>query len=124
MSESILSTAIPQLPSGDIRITAAFFADGLGFEIAAVYAEQRFLIVRRGGAEVHFWQTDTAEDARHYGAASSCYIRVRGIDLLHAEFLRRGVQCRQAPLTQPWGMREMQVDDPYGNAIRFGEDPG
>jgi hypothetical protein len=23
--------------------------------------------------------------------------------------------------TQPWGMHEMQIDDPYGNAIRFGE---
>ena len=22
---------------------------------------------------------------------------------------------------QPWGMHEMQIDDPYGNAIRFGE---
>lgn len=21
----------------------------------------------------------------------------------------------------PWGMNEMQVDDPYGNAIKFGE---
>ena len=22
--------------------------------------------------------------------------------------------------TQSWGMHEMQIDDPYGNAIRFG----
>jgi hypothetical protein len=22
---------------------------------------------------------------------------------------------------QPWGMQEMQIDDPYGNAIRFGD---
>lgn len=122
MSRSTLSAAIPQLPSGDIQVTADFFTSKLGFEIGAIYSEHKHLIVHRGAAEIHFWQADSEQDAKHYGSASSCYIRVEGIESLYAEFQDRGVDFRYALTRQPWGMNEMQVDDPYGNAIRFGED--
>lgn len=34
---------------------------------------------------------------------------------------RLGAPFRYELRVQPWGMTEMQIDDPYGNAIRFGE---
>lgn len=116
-----LSSAIPQLPSGDIEKTAGFFEAKLKFQIVAKFAEYKHLIVRRDAAEIHFWQTLTEEDAGKLGSQSSCYIRVDNIQALFDEFRRNGAVFRYELMAQPWGMYEMQIDDPYGNAIRFGE---
>ncbi len=117
-----LSPAFPQLPSGDIEKTAKFFIDRLGFEIVAKYVEQKFLIVKRGAAEIHFWQAETESEAKRLGVASSCYIRVENIEILFNEFKNRNAVFRYELKKQPWGMYEMQIDDPYLNAIRFGEE--
>lgn len=116
-----LKIAIPQLPSGDIEKTADFFATVLGFEVLAKFPEHNHLIVARGSAEIHFWQLDTEQHAHDLGSESSCYIRVKNIESLFSELRDRKAPFRYELTLQPWGMNEMQVDDPYGNAIRFGE---
>lgn len=116
-----LSPAIPQLPSGDIEKTAKFFTEKLGFEVVAKYPQQKFLIVRREQAEIHFWQTDSEEDAKNLGRESACYIRVENIEPFFEELKKREAVFRYELTQQPWGMNEMQIDDPYLNAIRFGE---
>ncbi len=121
MPDANLSSAIPQLPSGDIEKTAEFFETKLNFRIVAKFPEYKHLIVRRNIAEIHFWQTLTEEDAKMLGSQSSCYIRVDHIQVLFDEFKRNGVSFRYELTAQPWGMYEMQIDDPYGNAIQFGE---
>ena len=118
MSEPKLGSAIPQLPTGDIEKTAAYFTERLGFEIAE---QHNFLIVKRGLAEIHFWQGPSETKARDLGSDSSCYIRVENIEPLFAEFKRRGAIFGYELTMQPWGMHEMQINDPYMNAIRFGE---
>lgn len=77
--------------------------------------------MKRGPAEIHFWQAPTEKEARDLGSESSCYIRVENIELLYDEFKRRGASFRYELTKQAWGMNEMQIDDPYMNAIRFGE---
>ena len=47
MSEPKLGSAIPQLPTGDIEKTAAYFTERLGFEIAGTFAQHNFLIVKK-----------------------------------------------------------------------------
>lgn len=121
VSDSKMGPAIPQLPTGDIEKTAVYFSEKLGFEIVGKYKEQNFLIVRRGLAEIHFWQAPSEEEARDLGSESSCYIRVENIQPLFEELKKRGARFRYELTKQPWGMHEMQVDDPYMNAIRFGE---
>ncbi|MBI4471131.1 MAG: VOC family protein [Acidobacteria bacterium] len=121
MSTATLKPAIPQLPSGDIDKTATFFEMKLNFEIAARFPEHKYLIVRRGLAEIHFWQTATEPAAKAIGSQSSCYIRVENIEALFDEFKTTGAPFRYELTQQPWGMNEVQIDDPYGNAIRFGE---
>ncbi len=121
MSEPKLGSAIPQLPTGDIEKTANYFSEKLGFDIAGKYKEQNFLIVKRGPAEIHFWQAPSEKEARDLGSESSCYIRVENIESLFAELKERGATFRYELTKQPWGMLEMQIDDPYMNAIRFGE---
>jgi uncharacterized glyoxalase superfamily protein PhnB len=121
MSSPVLSPAIPQLPSGNLGVTAAFLRERLGFTDIELYAEHGHLIAVRDSAEIHFWLADSEEAARHYGSAGSCYIKVRHIAALYDEFRERGAPFGYALTLQPWGMLEMQINDPYGNAIRFGE---
>ncbi len=119
MVEAKLGSAIPQLPSGDLDQTEQFFNSFLGFKTAFKYPE--LIILRRGAAEIHFWKTKTIEHAKELGNTSSCYIRVENIESLFAEFTSNGVNFRYGLENKPWGMNEMQIDDPFGNAIRFGE---
>lgn len=121
MSEPVLSPAIPQLPSGDLQRTADFYRDRLGFTEFKLFPEHGHLIVRRGPVEIHFWDAGSEEKAKLYGSASSCYIRVHDIVPLYEELTRREAPFRYGLTRRPWGMNEMQVDDPFGNAIRFGE---
>ncbi len=120
MEQFELSPAIPQLPSGDIYVTAEFFKD-LGFEIVSLMKEYNFLIVRRGPVELHFWQTEDVRTAMNIGEQSSCYVRVKNISALFEEFKNRKIVFRYELKKMPWGMYEMQIDDPFGNAIKFGE---
>lgn len=121
MEKFELSSAIPQLPAADINETATFFESALGFEIVAKMDDSKFLIVRRGSAEIHFWKAPNVKFAKTIGQESSCYIRVKNIAPLFEEFKKRSAKFRYELKEMPWGMREMQIDDPCGNAIKFGE---
>jgi len=121
MNSFELSPAIPQLPSGNIEKTAAFFEQSLGFEVAAKLNNNTFLIVKRGPAEIHFWQAEDETSAREIAQESSCYIRVKNVPALFADLKARGAKFRYELKVMPWGMNEMQIDDPFGNAIKFGE---
>ncbi|SMF82240.1 bleomycin resistance protein [Pseudobacteriovorax antillogorgiicola] len=115
-----ISNAIPQLPSFDLMLTKNFY-ESLGFSCAALLTEHGIAILERDDIVLHFWKTDSEEQAQEYGKVSSCYLIVEGIDQLYQEFQHNRVTFRYGLQTMPWGMREMQVDDPYGNAIKFGE---
>ncbi len=119
--KSKLEVAIPQLPSGNIDTTEQFFVEKLGFETVIKMPAQNFLIVRRGPVELHFWQAASESAAKEIGRASSCYIRVTNIVPFFEELRSRKAPFRYELKKQPWGMNEMQIDDPYGNAIKFGE---
>ena len=122
MSTPILSPAIPQLPSGNLTRTADFFRNCLGFTEFTQFAEHGHLIVCRAEVEIHFWDAGSENEARKYVSASSCYIRVQNIQSLFEELKERNAPFEYELTIQPWGMNEMQINDPYGNAIRFGEE--
>ena len=116
-----ISSAIPQLVSGDVNETAEFFEKFLGFEVVSLMPQHKFLIVKRGSAEIHFWQAGDAAEAKIIGSQSSCYIRVKNVSKLFADLKARDTKFRYELQLMPWGMNEFQVDDPYGNAIKIGE---
>lgn len=116
-----ISNAIPQLPSGNVEKTAQFYSAELGFEVIALFKDFNFLMVRRGAAEIHFWQTEDEKVARQLGSSSSCYIRVKNISSFFNDLKKKGLTFRYELQEMPWGMNEFQVDDLYGNAIKFGE---
>jgi catechol 2,3-dioxygenase-like lactoylglutathione lyase family enzyme len=44
------------------------------------------------------------------------------VDALYDEYKSRGAIIRQPPTNMPWGVREMNVEDPDGHRFRMGSD--
>ena len=47
---------------------------------------------------------------------------MQDVDALYEDYKRRGAMIRQAPTNFPWGVREMNVEDPDGHRLRLGSD--
>lgn len=107
--------ATPILRVTDIRASLAYYVDTLGFGIDW-QAEDGFAGVRRGRAAL---MLGTGDQGR---VGAWCYIGVDDVDLWHAELQRKGVPVRHPPTNYPWGARELQLEDPDGNVLRFGSD--
>lgn len=114
-----LSPAIPQLPMFDIDQTEKFYNEILGFATKGKFVDQGFLMMARNDAVIHFLRYDEAE-ARKVGSWSSVYIYPENMDDLAEELRTRGAEFRYGPEDKPWGMYEIQIDDPCGTAVRFG----
>lgn len=114
----MLIRSIPLLHVASAARSLAFYRDGLGFAVEfAVPADASdpcYLGLERDGARLHL--SSHADDAVPGGVA---YILADEIDRLHDEILPLGAAITLHPFNQSWGMREMYVRDPDGNAIRF-----
>lgn len=111
----IEAQCIPVLASLDMVETRAFYTEQLGFS-EIVHEARDYLIVRRGGMELHFWLADD----RHFPEHTSCFIRGVGIEVLHREYLARGAPGLSTFEVRPWNMKEFYIHDPHGNLPRFG----
>jgi catechol 2,3-dioxygenase-like lactoylglutathione lyase family enzyme len=107
----------PNLPSRNLRETAAFYAR-LGFEER--FRDDGWMILARGPLELEFfpWR---AIDPRST-TASSC-IRGENVDDLHAAFSTAGLSETGMPrLTSPknesWGPRAFALVDPDRSLLR------
>lgn len=105
--------SIPVLPSLNFGRTSEYFQK-LGF--SAHFYDDTYLIVKRDGAEIHFWKCNDESIPK----SSSCYLRCQDIDSLHTELSALAIKI--SPLQdQPWGMREFHLIDPCGNLLKFGQ---
>lgn len=112
--------AIPILRSFDEAKAREFYCAFLGFNVDW---EHRFhagaplyMQISRDGLLIHL--------SEHHGDASpgaTCFVRVEGIEALHAELIGRNYRNNRPGLErQDWGL-EVTVHDPFGNRIRFCE---
>ena len=114
--------AIPQLPARVMERTLAFYRK-LGFETEVVSPAGDYAIADRGRLEIHFFLHSRLVPAE---SAFGCYLRVKAVDALHAEFAKAGLPAAGIPrLTavedKPWGMREFALVDENGSLIRVGQ---
>lgn len=117
-------SAVPILPSRYLEGTLEFYSR-LGFELqGAPIARYRYLIIGRGGIELHFWDAPTVDPLM---TDASCYVRVDDADALHREWEGIGIQTDPAtgsrlmpPVDTDYGMREFALVDPSGNLLRVG----
>ena len=112
----------PILPSRNFEETARFY-EGLGFAVASQYhPPDAYLIMRRGGIELHFFPHFDLDPAASY---AGCYIRVADVDAWFDGARRTGLPRAGIPrivalCDRPWGMREFAIIDPSGSLIRIG----
>ncbi len=113
----------PVLPMRDADRTVAFYAR-IGFDEVRRRGEPaRYLIVRRGWMELHFFSHPTCDPATSIAGA---YIRVANVDCFTAGFesvagpADHGAPRYIPPEDKPWGMRQASLVDPDGNLIQFG----
>ncbi len=113
MTTEILKV-VPVLPAQDIAATAAFYREKLGSLVD--YEDPTYIMLHREGLALHFWHCPD----RNIAENSSCYVYVRGIEALYAEYQAARVIHPNGPLEdKPCGMQEFTVLDLNGNAIRF-----
>ena len=113
----------PVLAVPDVRATAEYYRDMLGFEIAFLYGDPPTY----GAVSLHEWSATGAhiQLSRADGPAPNDRIALYhsvgpGIDELHGTYRAKGVELVGEVVQQPWGMREFAIKDCNGYVLRFG----
>jgi catechol 2,3-dioxygenase-like lactoylglutathione lyase family enzyme len=115
--------AVPVMPSRDLEESLAFY-EALGFQNRGAPPEQwDYLIVGRGGVELHFYAEPTVDPLT---TASGCYVFVADAQALYDEWAPLVVadpvtgSRLVAPMDTDYRMREFAVVDRSGNLLRVG----
>ena len=116
----------PQFVVPDVRETAEWYRDKLGFDILGYFFEEPpvFAIVQRGNVMIHFGRSDRGEMVNNRSIreiSSDAYILVENIEGLYAEFSRAGVSMPYPPTRRIYARTEIEVTDCNGHIIVFAE---
>jgi len=110
----------------DVRASAAYYADKLGFVAPEFWGEPAaFCIPQRDGQALMLARANNGKsvhsNATDFGMFSA-YFWVRDVDELHDEFVGKGAEITEAPTDRAYGIREIYVRDIDGHLICFGSD--
>ena len=119
----LLKRVIPILFVRDVKVSASYFHEKLGFEIDFLHGLPPFYgSVSRDGICLHLrfvqrpFFADAASQERELILASFV---VANVQALFEEFKERGVEFAQKLKKQAWGGTDFRVRDPDGNVISF-----
>jgi len=116
----MLKIAIPVLHVSSSERAEEFYCNRLGFRRTFAYRlddrKRDFccLVLMRDGVKFHL--SSFSGDGVSGGVAT---FLVDDVDALYAEFVASDVGVALEPTDQTWGNREMYIEDPDGNQIRF-----
>jgi catechol 2,3-dioxygenase-like lactoylglutathione lyase family enzyme len=112
-----LSCPRPIFNVRELRASQRYYRDALGFKLDWDYGEPAdFGSVSRSESVLFLCQGCPGP------RGATIMIFARDVDRLHDELRRRKAIIKMPPTNMPWGLREMQVEDPDGNTIRFGSE--
>jgi uncharacterized glyoxalase superfamily protein PhnB len=121
--EPFLKDVAPVLLVRDVKASATFFQQKLGFKIDFLHGLPPFYgAVSRDGVCLHIryvHQPLFAEAAVQEKSLICASIQVSNVQGLFKEFKARGVEFAQILTKQAWGGTDFQVRDPDGNVISF-----
>jgi len=106
----------PVLHVPDVRASAAFYRDVLGFTWD--FGDDNYAVVWRDNSAIHFVRDVESPKGVHL------FQWVKDIDAYYREIIGRGAAVSTEPKNQPYGIREFGVQDPNGIGILFGQDIG
>ena len=123
--------ASPVLGVRNVRRTAEYYRDVLGFDldpVDGVFApspaepEGVYAIVKRAGVWIHFQIRRGEVPKRLRGSFErDVYVYVDDVDALFVDLERRGANVVERPHMAPHGIRELVVEDLDGHRLAFGE---
>lgn len=105
----------PILRVEDMTRALEFYVEKLGFQNVH-WGTEEFTSVNRDKAGIYL-----CKQGQGLGKAW-IWIGVEDVVKLRDEIAPRGVTLRMEPTSFPWA-KEIHVEDPDGNVIRFGSDP-
>ncbi len=115
-----LSLTVPLLRVSKMKTALDFYCDKLGYEKRSEYRphpdsdDPAYVVIQREETGLHL--SSFSGDGQTGGRA---VVFCHDVDALHREFGARGVDVGLEPTDQSWGNREMYLDDPDGNQLRF-----
>lgn len=110
------------LEVSDVEKSAAWYEANLAFTAGPFFGEPpAFCIVGRDSVTIALDRSREARPAprNQYWAT---YVYVDDVDALAEELKAKGVKIIRGPEDQPYGCREIDVTDPDGHIICFGQD--
>jgi catechol 2,3-dioxygenase-like lactoylglutathione lyase family enzyme len=127
MTKARLDNAAPVFITTDIRRTAAYYRDVLGFRVVEHYdAEESFAAMYRDSVEILLVQARHGEvvpNRTRYGAGFDVYLdpdTVEGVDEFYTELKSKGARIHAEPAITPYGSYEFVVEDVDGRLIGIG----
>lgn len=103
----------------NVRTSAQFFVDVLGFIIVA--EPDGWIFVRKDNCMIMLGECPNDLHPSEIGCHNYfAYLRVDDVDAYHAQVQRAGIQL-DAVEDKPWGMREFGLKTPEGHRIRIGQ---
>ena len=117
-----MQRSMPVIEVADVKKSAAFYDEKLSFSPGTFWGDPpAFCIVGRDTVTIALDRSREAGRApqNQYWAA---YVYVDDVDALAEELQAKGVEILRGPEDQPYGCREIDVRDPDGNIIGFGQD--
>jgi catechol 2,3-dioxygenase-like lactoylglutathione lyase family enzyme len=120
----VLKTALPVVFVSDVRATAEYFREKLGFEVDFLHGNPPFYgSVSRGGARLHLRFVHeppiSAGVREREGSLISAFLEVENVKSLFGEYKAAGVDFAHPLRKEPWGATAFIVLDPDGNGICF-----
>ena len=107
--QPMLISIAPRVPVGDMEQALAFYAQ-LGF--ATTSRDGEFAMVERDGISLRFTVAE---------GHSVCWIGVTNIEELYQQYVPTGAIRSPRVTSQPWGMKEFFLCDPFRTLLLFGE---
>lgn len=105
----------------NVRESAKFYTDKLGFEIAADPAG--WIFVARDNCMIMLGECPDDMHPSQLGCHNYfAYLRVDDVDAYHRELNSNGVETIAGPVNEPWGMREFGIRTPDGHRIKVGQE--
>jgi catechol 2,3-dioxygenase-like lactoylglutathione lyase family enzyme len=127
MNSSKLVNAVITFVTSDVRKTATYYHDVLGFRVVSHYDHaEPFAALYRDSIEIVVVQAKFGEilpNRTRYGAGYDAYLdpeTVEGVDEFYKEWKGKGANIANPPVMTPYGSYEFVIEDIDGRLIGIG----
>ncbi len=109
--------ANPVLPVENVKETAKFYEDKLGFKTTLLWEDPAYGVVKRGNAAIEF-----GDKRKAHAGTGVVIVRVADADAIHAEWQEKGIEFVGDLADREYGSRDFRVRDNNGNMLIVGHD--